>query len=853
VTREHATAPSAGPARAAPPAPAPSAVLPHRLLGNRAVGQLLARGGAVPRALDAGLRTSLEQRFGADLGSVRIHTGPAASALATAYRARALTVGEDVVFRGAGYAPWTEAGRWSIAHEVAHVVQQRRGGPAADEPALESDAEAAARAFVAHPTGPVRVRAASPVRVSRQAEKAEEAEPDDSLGWVDHVIDAVVRQLPLGMAGPMQGVLPAALRGFVAELVRQLSGANRARLLAELRDLDMINFTAGYAAGTLAGLLSPLTDLVGLALLARHLPEKIGEVLARGFAGAGEILADVADIAAGLQKWVGNLKKRFAELDAKAFAELLAHLDKRARKAAASAGHAAARELVKTLTGGGDAAKESWVSGLFVGNRSRERGYNIGHAVGAVTSNVLIFVLTEGVGAAIVQIAGKLGKLGKVAEIVTAVGEVVMAVERAIGAVAGVALKPFQKLLEPLVELLGRLRSVLRRLLGVVEKGPAAAAVTATEAAGKKLLTPPVKPAAKPPAKPAAKPEPKPRPVPKPEPKPEPKAPTPPEPALDPPPRVQPGRAANDNAEVPGGVGKAANDNAEVPGGVGKAANDDFEIGPGPQSPAAPELPVAEVEDIPLKATGSLDASGTPASTPVAMAGASGKGGKSTLKLAPPPPPGPAPQAPAPKASSKSTGKGARSSRPDRTQAPVAYRELDELYERFPGLRRFEVKVLRRGTGPGMHAEGVLTGTPTRRTSFQAVFEGKRIQIDDIDGNGILVDPKAWERTPGEILQARRQARGVGPERDYTRSLDFGLDARSAEVRAQEAFHDVLEERLDDAADQLTRQARFTEAAGLNGVEWRVTDGEWAALLRKAVRNRVPARLRKLITIEIVE
>jgi hypothetical protein len=338
----------------------------------------------------------------------------------------------------------------------------------------------------------------------------------------------------------------------------------------------------------------------------------------------------------------------------------------------------------------------------------------------------------------------------------------------------------------------------------------------------------------------------------------------------EPTPPARPVKAANDNIEVPGGTGKAANDNIEVPGGTGKAANDNLEIGPEPEV-AAQQLPVSEVEEVPLKATGSDDAFGVPENAPVAMAREPSRGGKPPLKLVSRPESststrGGAPKGSGPKARSTSTerggqaakatgreGKIAQSTRPSRAEAPVAYRELDELYERFPGLRRFDVKVLRRGAGRGMYAEGVLTGTPARGTSFEAVFEDKRIQLDDIDGSGVLVDPKAWERTPTEILQAKRQARRVGPEGEYTRSLDFDFDAAKAEARAQEAFHDMLEEKLDDAADQLTRQARFTEAAGLSGVEWRVVDRDWAALLRKAVQERLPDRLRNLITIEIVE
>lgn len=80
-------------------------------------------------ALEAGLRSQMEWALGEDLGSVRVHTNPAADRLTRAARAAAMTVGNDVLV-GSGYArTGTRAGRLTLAHELAHVVQQRRGGP----------------------------------------------------------------------------------------------------------------------------------------------------------------------------------------------------------------------------------------------------------------------------------------------------------------------------------------------------------------------------------------------------------------------------------------------------------------------------------------------------------------------------------------------------------------------------------------------------------------------------------------------------------------------------------------------------------------------------------------------------
>lgn len=63
-----------------------------------------------------------------DLGGVRIHTGPLAAQAARAVHARAFTVAEQIVFGADEYRPDTEPGRRLIAHEVAHVLQQRAPG-----------------------------------------------------------------------------------------------------------------------------------------------------------------------------------------------------------------------------------------------------------------------------------------------------------------------------------------------------------------------------------------------------------------------------------------------------------------------------------------------------------------------------------------------------------------------------------------------------------------------------------------------------------------------------------------------------------------------------------------------------
>src|SRR5262249_38116676 len=76
------------------------------------------------KPLEQRLRQDLEKRFGYDFSSVRMHTGVAAEQSAQEAHANAYTVGPDIVFNRGRFAPGTPEGRWLIAHELTHVVQQ---------------------------------------------------------------------------------------------------------------------------------------------------------------------------------------------------------------------------------------------------------------------------------------------------------------------------------------------------------------------------------------------------------------------------------------------------------------------------------------------------------------------------------------------------------------------------------------------------------------------------------------------------------------------------------------------------------------------------------------------------------
>jgi hypothetical protein len=183
----------------------PSALLSlQRMAGNESVSALLTEdqeearsspvrevvgsGGGSP--LEPGARSFLEGRMGSDFSDVRVHTGPRADESARSISAQAYTVGTDVVFRSGAYQPETQAGRHVLAHELAHVVQQK-AGPVAGTPApggislshpsdpFEQAAERAAdHALAGEAAAPVPAAAGDGMTAQRAAE--EEREDDET-------------------------------------------------------------------------------------------------------------------------------------------------------------------------------------------------------------------------------------------------------------------------------------------------------------------------------------------------------------------------------------------------------------------------------------------------------------------------------------------------------------------------------------------------------------------------------------------------------------------------------------------------------------------------------------------------
>jgi hypothetical protein len=83
-----------------------------------------ARGGG--EALPESVRLPMEQAFGADFSKVKVHNSAESDCLNCSLSARAFTTGQEIFFRQREYTPESQKGQEILAHELAHVIQQKK-------------------------------------------------------------------------------------------------------------------------------------------------------------------------------------------------------------------------------------------------------------------------------------------------------------------------------------------------------------------------------------------------------------------------------------------------------------------------------------------------------------------------------------------------------------------------------------------------------------------------------------------------------------------------------------------------------------------------------------------------------
>lgn len=137
--------------------------------------------------LDSSTRVFMEDRFGHDFSRVRIHSDTQAAESAKAVGAQAYTVGQHVVFGRDKYQG--AFGNKLLAHELAHVVQQRNaaypaGGVTMADPSWEREADSAAEAVLSGRRAGV-ISQAPVSQLARQQEHTETETVTEGANTVD--------------------------------------------------------------------------------------------------------------------------------------------------------------------------------------------------------------------------------------------------------------------------------------------------------------------------------------------------------------------------------------------------------------------------------------------------------------------------------------------------------------------------------------------------------------------------------------------------------------------------------------------------------------------------------------------
>jgi hypothetical protein len=285
-TRDHDLSPGRGNRAAqlvAPAHPLISGLVQRRARDANGVAEdaepaLASAASGTGHALPDTVLRKFETSLGADLSSVRVHTGVASQVAAESVGAKAYTVGQDIHFGAGHYDPTSAAGQHLLAHEVAHTVQQHGGvgrrpqfqlevSTPTDRYELEAD-----RAADAMITGaPTRISSASGVSraVLRKDDdvdvKALPAPP--SFSAADGSFAAMVQALDSSMKGGAGALaVPAGIAASQGNLSKTAEHARASEIYykSHASKLDPANFNAELGAGAAADMAWAINMLSGV-------------------------------------------------------------------------------------------------------------------------------------------------------------------------------------------------------------------------------------------------------------------------------------------------------------------------------------------------------------------------------------------------------------------------------------------------------------------------------------------------------------------------------------------------------------------------------------------------------------
>jgi hypothetical protein len=131
------------------------------------------RGSGAP--LPPTLMREMNTGFGTDFSGVRLHHDAEAAQVSRRLQAAAFTQGTDVYFGAGVYRPETDGGRRVIAHELAHVVQQRGGRAGVGDRTVVGRADDPAERLADQSAAQALQRSAVPAAVTEHVDQADQA------------------------------------------------------------------------------------------------------------------------------------------------------------------------------------------------------------------------------------------------------------------------------------------------------------------------------------------------------------------------------------------------------------------------------------------------------------------------------------------------------------------------------------------------------------------------------------------------------------------------------------------------------------------------------------------------------
>jgi hypothetical protein len=350
--------------------------------------------------LDEPTRLAMGRRFQHDFSDVVVHTNSQAAESTRAMNVKAYTVANHMAFADGEYRPGTDRGQHLIAHELAHVVQQRQGAVVGSHhltrgtrnDALEREARDAGNAAVAGlPIARMSIAPAGAVQC---------ADEQESLGFLDSPITE-------GVVGPLIGrtsfrVVREGIRGVV-EGLRDQPPERGQRIVARFKQLDSslsdrLDFDLGFLKGIGLGLFDSAKGLIDLVLLLPRLGiQAVDWITSSGptlFQNFDRLSAKAAEVKAALSHvavTAGRTLAEFVEHPIEALNAIKTGLDQL---------EAAAVEQVRIA---GRAVVEKVYA--FLELPFDQFGEKLGYVTGIAAFEVLFAVATEGIGTALKEAA----------------------------------------------------------------------------------------------------------------------------------------------------------------------------------------------------------------------------------------------------------------------------------------------------------------------------------------------------------------------------------------------------------------------------------------------------------------